>query len=460
MIALTVLGMRYVEADKAAVAELQRDQQRMHAEAVAQGIVSRATEQADGLIGSARARFATDGAQGLRNMYLSKPDLALVVVFDDAGTRVFPEPQEVPLFAEAQYLQLGRTRLAEARTKATAHRDQIVWAGTLSDVETPMAACQARDDLTVCLLLQSAPLLKHAGEQPLETLGAETAPPDGVERVRAPLAEPYSGFAVAVDYPPIPSRGWRGLALMLGPTALGTGLAAWLLFLAQRTVLDSERRRQRLLAEMSHELRTPLANLRLYSDMLTRDSKDADRVQRYARVIEKEAAHLSDIVDNTLIVTVRGGSPRRTPSMGVADQVVVSVLDRYGPSLIGQARPQLDLQAAGTLRFDRDVFERVLVNVLDNARKHAPGTDLRIATRRKGETLELEICDTGPTRDTSPKRAPRPKDTTGFGLGLGACQTMAEQAGGRFRPDITPQGSRFILELPIHPDSGEAQCVS
>lgn len=449
LLALAALGLWYAQADRIAAAEARRQEAQAMAVAAARDLHRQADRLAGALLDAAAAAYRQGGAQGLRGHYLAQPDLALVVVFDAAGNRLFPEPQEVPLFAEAHFLRLAQPRLAKALAAAQP-LGPPVWAGSPAEPGPPVAACRQRDAISLCLLLPAAVLAALAPPGRLVAPGEAAAPPPGQARALAPLTAPFAALALAQDYRPDPGgHGAPVLALLLGPTALGMGFAAWALWLTQRAQLRAGQQRLDLLARISHELRTPLANLRLYAAMLS-GTDDPARRARYATVIDQEAQALATIVDNALTLALRGQTPARTPALAVPDDRLRALLARYGPALSQALHPVLDLGADAPRLFDLQALDHVALNLIDNARKHAPGSVLTICTRLTPDQLLLEI------RDTGPRTAPAATGIAGFGLGLRICQTMAAQAGGRFSQQITPAGSRFTLELPALPPASDA----
>jgi signal transduction histidine kinase len=118
----------------------------------------------------------------------------------------------------------------------------------------------------------------------------------------------------------------------------------------------------------------------------------------------------------------------------------------------------LDVSAGvGPVLLDRSHFERVLVNLIDNAVRHGGGTvDVRIG--RTERRLVVEIADHGPglpptiaravldRRHDSPDTALRP---SGPGLGLTVTRSLVEVLEGTLRHGATPGGgATFVVELP------------
>jgi len=114
------------------------------------------------------------------------------------------------------------------------------------------------------------------------------------------------------------------------------------------------------------------------------------------------------------------------------------------------------------LRGDFVLLETVLVNLLDNAIKHAPGAArIEIAARTAGDAMLVSVTDDGDgiAADDLPRlfdkffrirRADR--TAAGTGLGLSICKGFVEAMGGSIAvesPLAEGRGARFTLRLPL-----------
>jgi two-component system sensor histidine kinase KdpD len=119
------------------------------------------------------------------------------------------------------------------------------------------------------------------------------------------------------------------------------------------------------------------------------------------------------------------------------------------------------------IRADFVLLENVLVNLLDNALKHAGGaTRIELAARLRGEQVEITVTDDGsgiPAADlphlfdkfyrasqTDPKRADAGR--AGAGLGLSICRGLVEAMAGGITvtsPTEIGRGARFTVEFPV-----------
>jgi len=109
---------------------------------------------------------------------------------------------------------------------------------------------------------------------------------------------------------------------------------------------------------------------------------------------------------------------------------------------------------------DRDILQRVLINLLDNALKFTPrGGRVWVEAQPEAEGVRVEIVDTGPGIPLEEQARIFEKFTQvqgrvgtrrGSGLGLAFCRMAVEAHGGRIWVEDGPRGngSRFIFTLP------------
>jgi len=140
-----------------------------------------------------------------------------------------------------------------------------------------------------------------------------------------------------------------------------------------------------------------------------------------------------------------------------AADVVLAALEEIGlgPESVDLALdPSLPMVSA-----DPVLLQRVIVNVLTNAERHAPeGTLVQVSSERVDSRALLRIVDHG--RGIEPDRrdemfAPFHRmgdtdNTTGLGLGLALSKGFTEGMGGTLTPEDTPGGGlTMVIALPV-----------
>jgi two-component system sensor histidine kinase KdpD len=110
---------------------------------------------------------------------------------------------------------------------------------------------------------------------------------------------------------------------------------------------------------------------------------------------------------------------------------------------------------SGAVLSDPIRLEQVLLNLLDNARKYAPGAPIDVYTEPAGPYVKLVVEDRGPGISPGDLEAlflpgvRRAEATQGFGEGLAAARRVTEGMSGALWYEARPGGgARFVLKLP------------
>ena len=227
-----------------------------------------------------------------------------------------------------------------------------------------------------------------------------------------------------------------------------------------------DRVRTALLAAVGHDLRRPLASATAaVTGLQQRDVvwDDRDRDELLSTAHESLDA-LSALVTNLLDVSrVQAGALAVSRQALDVDDVLFAAVDEL------QAGPgRTDLQIADDVpRVDADpvLLQRVLVNLLDNAVKHAPvDVPVRLSASTFGDVVEIRVADRGP--GISPdrldlvfvpfQRLGDTDNTAGLGLGLAIAKGFTEGMGGTLAAEETPGGGlTMVVSLRAVADGAE-----
>ena len=241
-------------------------------------------------------------------------------------------------------------------------------------------------------------------------------------------------------------------------------LAAMVNDLLARIEASVEERR-RFVADASHELRTPAAIVRAESEIaLSRTSRPESEYREALGVIHEAGKRLSRIVDDLFLLARADGGHyvlRREPIY--LDEVATDAI-RAMRGVAAQRSVEIEpgLVPDATFSGDTELLRRMLLNLLDNAIKHAPsGSAVRVGLDRADGAYRLSVSDTGPgipteARDRVFDRFYRAHGTRqgsdGAGLGLAIAQWVAEAHGGTIElARSATSGSEFCVTLPDGP---------
>ena len=213
---------------------------------------------------------------------------------------------------------------------------------------------------------------------------------------------------------------------------------------------------------IAHEIRNPLAAIAQANALLSEDSTDP-RAQQLTRMVASNVQRLKRIVDDVMELAP-GVAPESLP-LDASHLVAEVCLDwaRTNELPHGPDDPlscSLPLQPL-VVSFETEHLRRVLVNLLDNALRHAdkgPGSvqvSLEPDPQDGAHWARLVVFSAGePIPSEVERHLFEPFFSTrsrGSGLGLYICRELCERHGARLdyrhRPHSSPAGNEFILSL-------------
>jgi two-component system sensor histidine kinase MtrB len=213
----------------------------------------------------------------------------------------------------------------------------------------------------------------------------------------------------------------------------------------------------RFVGDVSHELRSPLTTLVTSVELLVaRRDELPPRSQQALALIENELARFRRTVDDLLeLARMESGTPADSRPLVSLGALVREALTRSGRS---QELLQADGDHLTAVRADKGRLERAVVNLLDNADRHAGGV-CRVTVERDGGSVVLSVDDAGPGVPLDDReriferfaRGPRAArgSLPGAGLGLAIVAQTAAQLGGAAWCSVSPfGGARFSVSLP------------
>ena len=227
--------------------------------------------------------------------------------------------------------------------------------------------------------------------------------------------------------------------------------------------------KSRYLQGVSHEIRSPLNAIYGYAQLLDRgaavSSHDA------ARVIRRSSEHLMNLVEGLLdIARIESGVLRLSRDKVNFPEFLSQIVDMF--RLQAQAKG-LEFRFDYTGRLPNYVYadqkrlRQVLINLLSNAVKYTVTGHAALTVRYKGPSVEFEVIDTGVgIASEDLERIFEPfergaladaKIAPGTGLGLAISKVLAQIMGGEIAVVSTRgEGSRFTLRMvlpePLNPE--------
>lgn len=191
-----------------------------------------------------------------------------------------------------------------------------------------------------------------------------------------------------------------------------------------------------IIATLSHDIKTPIASVRAYAEGLEANlDTDYEQRERYLRVIMKKCDEVSclvnDLVLHSLSELERLEIDARKISM---KKVLEETVEDFGYPYISIEQPVPDAEVTA----DAKRMSQVILNILENAKKYAADTEVRIWALAADERYEIHIRDNGdgiypedmPFVLQKFYRGRNVEDKPGSGLGLYIVSYIMERMGG------------------------------
>ncbi|MBI1382547.1 MAG: response regulator [Planctomycetaceae bacterium] len=244
---------------------------------------------------------------------------------------------------------------------------------------------------------------------------------------------------------------------------------------SRRTAEKALHSRSRFLANMGHEVRTPMNGVEGMADLLLTTRLDAEQ-QEFAETIRSSSQALLHVLNDVLDFSkLESGAVELEEREFAPAAQVQEVLRLYGPRAADRD-VRLDLHVEPGLptywRGDPARLRQMLLNLIGNGIKFAPGGEVRVALHTGSGAdhgrLVIEVLDTGigiaqdkleaifrPFEQADPSITRR---FGGTGLGLAITQALTQRMGGRLEVESTVgKGSLFRLVLPLAISDGAGE---
>jgi two-component system sensor histidine kinase PilS (NtrC family) len=282
-----------------------------------------------------------------------------------------------------------------------------------------------------------------------------------VERAFVDAAWPEAGRDVTLIFEPGASRTLRVRIRFTRKREPQAAEEFCVLFLEDVRNMQARSRQEKLAAMgrvsagIAHEIRNPLAAIAQANALLDEDAVLPSQRQ-LTRMVADNVDRLKRIVDD--VMEVAADDPREASVIDATAQVaaVCSEWARASDVRLGDnsvLRVELPAEAIGVV-FDAEHLRRVLVNLLDNARRHASGKPgaifLRLDSRDDARAFLSVTSDGDPIPSEVERYLFEPFFSTrsrGTGLGLYICRELCERYGASIDYRVRPAGEELLNEF-------------
>jgi signal transduction histidine kinase len=227
-------------------------------------------------------------------------------------------------------------------------------------------------------------------------------------------------------------------------------------------LLRLQLQKERLTAFVVHDLKTPLGSMDLHAQILQRNPALPTDARASVAAIRGEARQLGRMISNLLDLS-KADEGQLAPS--ASDHDLGALLDEVLSELsVNALEREVELSTvveATLVHADRDLIQRVLANLVENAIRYSPrkttvtissapvegGTEVRVADAGRGieAGMRERVFNAFVQVDSGSERAVA---RSSRGLGLTFCKVAVEAHGGRIWVEDAAPGAVFCLRLP------------
>jgi signal transduction histidine kinase len=234
---------------------------------------------------------------------------------------------------------------------------------------------------------------------------------------------------------------------------------------AEAALLEADRHKDEFLAILAHELRNPLAPIRNAVEIMSRFPIDNPKLKWSRDVIDRQAMHLTRLVDDLLDISrITRGTIRLAQEPVRSETIIARAVEALQP-MIAEHRHELSIDCPdGSLmvRGDLTRLVQILGNLLNNAAKYtSDGGRIHLSVRRDAGFVEFRVKDNGigiapgsqaklfnlfSRLETTDDRTPG-----GLGIGLALVRKLVEMHSGEVavRSAGIGLGSEFVVRMPL-----------
>jgi two-component system sensor histidine kinase/response regulator len=230
-------------------------------------------------------------------------------------------------------------------------------------------------------------------------------------------------------------------------------------------LLRVQLQKERLTTFVVHDLKNPVNSMDLHAQLLLRDPQLSEKARESATQIRNEARQLSRMILNLLDLS-KGDEGKLFARRAEVDLRSL-VRDLLGELAAAAEARNVRLESsvdACEIHADADLLRRTLINLIENAMRHAPADSIVMVTATAlADATEFRVIDAGPGVPSDLKEkifdpfvqldqveggGERHVTRGGRGLGLAFCKLAVEAHGGRIWVEDTAAGAVFCVRVP------------
>lgn len=218
-----------------------------------------------------------------------------------------------------------------------------------------------------------------------------------------------------------------------------------------------------LSASIAHEINQPVGAINLHIEYLKLKLRDDSEQSLMVMDVLQRIRHDADRIFAIISSMKQIFQQEEVESVETDLNEVVTTLSRILQSKADANQVQwiLELNANQQVSLNRESFQQVILNLVNNAIDSAISSDrtnkkIRVATRDAGASVELIVSDNGPGISEDQRKAlfslMQTNKVNGLGLGLWLTRYIVDSHAGSIRIDNNPDGGvSVVVTLPACP---------
>lgn len=238
---------------------------------------------------------------------------------------------------------------------------------------------------------------------------------------------------------------------------------------AKEKAEESDRLKSSFLSNMSHEIRTPMNGILGFTELLKEPKLSGEEQQEYISIIEKSGARMLNIINDIISISkIESGEYELFIKDTNVNEMDEFLLAFFKPEVV-QKGLQISLvkplpNEEFIIRTDKEKLYAILTNLIKNAVKFTMKGSIEFGHKKKGNTLEYFVKDTGVGINKEKKSMiferfrqgseMHSRNYEGAGLGLSISKAYVEMLGGNIWVETEEgKGSTFYFTIPCNIES-------
>ncbi len=229
-----------------------------------------------------------------------------------------------------------------------------------------------------------------------------------------------------------------------------------------RELQSSVQSRDEFLSIASHELKTPVTSLKLQLQMVKRrlpQNGSNNKLEDGINLSLKQIDRLTELIENLLdVAKIQSGKMNFDFHEVNVKALMEEVIERLHDSALMTHSPiRLDAPENLIAKWDRSRMDQVMINLLTNAIKYAPGKPILVKVTSTVREIQISVADSGPgimpeQLDKMFERFERvgaSRNISGLGLGLFIVKQIVQGHDGDIKVQSElGKGTEFCIRIP------------